>query len=98
MWDKIVGLLYEAVQWVRQVLPTAFSVGMAVYSILNRKISLLKTQVSQLALQLKYKENEKRVEEANKGKSDSDIVDELLAEGRKLDSGTTNARDKNPKQ
>jgi hypothetical protein len=51
-------------------------------------------QVSRLALQLKYKENEKRVEEINSGKSDSDIVDDLISEGRKLNGSPTDAGDK----
>lgn len=81
IWTKLVELVQKAVSWLTDVLPTTL-VGMAwVYNFMKSQTIALKAQVAKLALEVKYKENEKRVEEANRGKSDLDIVRDAISEG-----------------
>ncbi len=87
MWQKVLELTQTLVEWFKQVGPTAVSVGMIVFNMLNRRLAVLRLKVKELELALKYKDNERRVKELNKNKSDLDIVNDAISEGKRIADG-----------
>lgn len=55
-----------------------------VYNYLMQSIKKLELEKEEIKLKLRYKENEDKIEKANSNKSDIDIINDAISEGRDI--------------
>lgn len=81
-WQDIIKAVLE---WLKAVLPlTIFS---AIVRYFKRKAWFAEREVELKELELKHHENEEKVENDNRNKSDLDIVHDAIDEGARLRNG-----------
>ena len=71
--------------WLKTVVPTVTAVGAVIYSWMMYRLGKAKQRIRTVELEKEYVENELAVERDNAGKSDADIVGDLISEGRLIE-------------
>lgn len=62
------------VTWLKEVLPSAYAVGMMVYSYMDRKLKEKEVELDKSELERKKLENEKAIADKYDGLSDADVI------------------------
>lgn len=79
--DKIALYALKLLDWLKEVVPSVTSVGLLIYNFMRGQIAKLKAQVLREKTERGYIENKQKVEDNNRGKSDSDIIDDAIRKG-----------------
>jgi len=80
-WKEIINSILK---WGKEIIPTASLIASMVYRYMKRKINRSEAQTKKVELELEESKNRELVEKKYRDKSNVDIIDDAIAEGRRL--------------
>lgn len=81
MWAKASVYVLALLDWLKTVVPSVTSVGLLIYNFMRGQIANLRGQLLREKTERQYVENRQKIDDANRDKSDSDVIDDAIRKG-----------------